>query len=481
MAWRHPGVFLLLILSLPAATASPIEAEIATSRTMAVHPPVAINADLAAGFVNDATTWQAARLQCTRLVVDHWEVTTLRTGTLEIPIRQSSPKYTLNDAKVQFTESEASGWIGIYPTPAVATLTSSAGAAIDVAAEATIGNAPATPESAPSPSVPSFAWRQTEPVLHTRLEGTLAMRGTFVLKLSGILVDIQARENATQIDTRPPPPASPAQNERRWLTLECAGELQTTPRAVTEILTMRLRATATRLSLDEASGSTQIGGILTQLNGEPFDAEGELQVDIVPTDIQGQAAAVLQVKGDARTSTAQIPARVTTRDALPWIIGLVLGLAAGGTGTLLYLKRGRPATEPLTLEQCTDLYLQASEAEDHALALEWNTRAIAIAGEHPRLLTDRAFFLSRLGDVDEALRTYQRASELSSEGEADLLRAQLLAEIGQRDEAAEALAHALDKDPLILLEIEDAPWAQNIASPAVEAALRRARRRVDET
>lgn len=122
---------------------------------------------------------------------------------------------------------------------------------------------------------------------------------------------------------------------------------------------------------------------------------------------------------------------------------------------------------------------RAAGSGDFPAALAANRRAQTLAPHDARLRTDEAYFLSRVGDLEGALRAYETASDLTRDGEPRFLAAALALESGRPLEEAERLAlDAILRTPALGLEMVDDPLFAPLRSrPSFEAALQAALRR----
>ena len=165
---------------------------------------------------------------------------------------------------------------------------------------------------------------------------------------------------------------------------------------------------------------------------------------------------------------------------MPWWAALLLGAAlaapAGfllGRHTLTARLRRREAE---LSEDCIAVAFLASEAGDHARALEWFRHARGLAPANATLARQEAWCLAELGRVEEALQAYAEAAFHSEDGLADFDAALLL--LRQGCEAArveDRLGKALARTPALALEARTMPEFKRLRGrPVYDALMARA-------
>lgn len=434
-----------------------------------------------AAFSADAAGWPDAVLTCDALQIVRFSTNYTKAGRIEFVTGREVATYTLTDVHATIRDARPVSWIGIYPSQDL-TLAMSAPATISLKATdgATIGNAPSTPESEPVPDRPSFGWATPGPVLATNATAPVKLAGTMTLKLSAMLLELEAAENTSSLDTRAPASTTPTQTTRRWAFLECdKGTISTVAPVMLITSTHRLHLeSAGRLSMQAAGGSLAFGDAARPIDESPIYLEGRLVSEVSAASSNAETLTLLSVTGDIAATSIALPAgRAAVFSPLTLIL-LPLTLGAGAIAAYVTLRR-KPDT--ISLEQCIDLARGSADDRKYATAVEWMDRALKFAPGHPHLLCDKAHYLAEMGEVDAALTHFREAIARSDNGEPHILCARLLAQTRGDIEEITALAIAgIEKSPILVLEIEDDPEFESVArrSDFVEA-VRRAHRSIE--
>lgn len=381
------------------------------------------------------------------------------------PARVSVRSYDLHDAVLQIVPGSIDGFLGIYPHPGSdAEVVSEGAATLAPETALRVGGLFSNQGSDGDPANPDYGRTFSGPVLDLHAGGTLTYTGPGVVKLNGPAVLVSARENVTRMETG-----------RRFSSDAAVREVNETWAVLTfDDATLTARHPRMQLAADSAgltwSGAATVGDMDGQVtsdgdtyvgHGERVTLDGDFDGVATSESSGGRAVAAVQVEG-VLASTSLAPASRAVTPAPEWRpvgLGILLGatvMGAGLSGALLYRRRARRAVPDLTVEQCRDLADAAMENLRFADALEWLEKAQALAPASARLWMDKGYCHASLGDVPEALAAYDRASDLSSDGEADLLAASLLLRAGAPDhDAAERhVERALARSPAMALEVQ---------------------------
>lgn len=361
----------------------------------------------------------------------------------------SHATYTLHDVRMNLTGVSTPGYFGVHPGEGVTASVTPSLPTVVQASERT-EYARGQPSTDLLPEDPRAQNRYTRivegPHLTLRSNGVLRYEGPARIHLSGIHLEVLARENVSTLRTGESRYSEGVvvHKETRWLVLDA-------PHVVFEMA---------------ADSPLQVGLSEARTDDLVITPDG---VVMLPRRVSPQSAAPVQAGPGA------------TLLAVPLVLGAAV-LVAGGA---LYARaRGRrPAsavndpTEAWDPEDCmrrAALHLEGGRDER---ALEWTQRARALAPTSSLACAIEALLLERLGRLDEALAGYAQASELSpEEGEHDLCAARLAARAGRPDEEVDRyLERALGRTPSLVEELEQTPeLADHLDCPPVAAAMQRA-------
>ena len=187
-----------------------------------------------------------------------------------------------------------------------------------------------------------------------------------------------------------------------------------------------------------------------------------------------------------RAQSVPLAAQVSRNPMVsPWLfVGVaVVVAAAGGYRVAIVRKRGATAPlRPLSVEECLDAGSAAASQDDWPEAAVWFVRAHELAPTSARMCADAAFALSQIADHDGALRLFEEASRLSTDGEADFNGALAALRANRPDEEVERwLARCLLRSPEMVLNLdEDEEWAHLRGRATFEGILARAWRALHE-
>ena len=419
-------------------------------------------------------------LACPALLVTSYEWRAVVIGATEIVVKNASRSYVVHDAKLRALDVAAAAWVGIYPSAAASARTPSGATRLDTAHSPMLGNAPSSPERVPEHDRPSFSIALDGYFLALSAASVL-FSGISATKMSGVRAELESRENTSVLDTRAVA-TTPNERVRRWAVLECEGDEATlTGLKSGEVMTRRWETPAARsLHAGVLSGNVLLEEDSIAIGGQQFDVTGSFGAVVSAEQAVAPDTIVLALRGDARSAAfASAPAPSAKTFAPFFLIGaVVLGVAAGAGATVVITRR---RAKSFTLDEYVDLMNQAAAEGHHVLAAKWASRALESAPDHPRLLTDYAYFLAESGDVEEAIKHYRRALDRSPDAEAELAFARLQASFPDaKEEVVDLLRRALEKEPVALLEImDDELLSPFLADPRLAHARVAAQRALD--
>lgn len=483
-AWRL-AVPALLVLLLPSASAASGTLALEAEGELRLTSVTEIGLQVAAGFTSAGDSLATMRLDCPDLKLTTYELRTLSTGQLDVTSGNSHQPYRRTHATLEISQALADGWMGLYPAePAPSlTLTEVDHLTLHPASRSVLGNAPSTPEAAPRPERASFATAVGAPHFVFNHSGGALFEGVLRLKLSGVVLDVRSDEGVESFDLRSSPPSPPAAPERvrRWAYLECAeGRLSLGAGDDLQVAaTAAVIEGARALSTYAQEATLELVGSEGSALDQAITIEGDLSGELAPALRSGAVVTSGRLSGEVTAASIAIPVASPVASVLSmWPLALAVGaVLGGGAATYALWKRGGTR---LSVDQLVDLANQSAELGHYGAALEWLDQALARVPNHPRILADRAFFLSQLGDTAGAIAGYEAAAAASQDGEAHLMLARLLVELGDPDAAADAVCSALGRSPQMVFEVLDDPTLDRLAgAPPVARAIERALRESD--
>jgi len=476
---------LLLVLLVPTGSAASVAGTLtvrhadADEALFTAHPQAAY-----VGGFQGLRSWT---FTASTVDVDWFDKANQRVGSLIVtppnqPMQERS--YEVHDVRGSLRDLAPwpDGWMGVYDAPGTSLHPLEAGnVSWSPLAQTIVGMDSVTPEAAPQPDANYFALRVLGPTLAYEVGGRVRLDGDLVVKLQGLNLSLQARENLSFVDTGRTGDAGPlGQYHDSWATLTMRNASLTLDTRVplAAASTQVLLAQCGAVGADATGGQLQVGDQQGVTDG-PTRLVGRLAGSLTATkDDAGQTDAVLRIEGDAAVAGVRYAPASPEGSPFPATAALLVGgtvLAAGAAAWGVRRFARRPG---LTVEQCMDLSERAIEQGAWGLALDWNTQALAMVPRHPRLLADRGTILESSGRVDEALDAYRRAAEAGDDGEGEILLARLLLRFdSSSDEAQGAIVAALRKSPEMVFEIEEEDEYRELrAKPRVQQAVRDARR-----
>ena len=503
------GILVVAALLLPLVHAAPATAtflvqgpvELPAARTGFV--PLAIFSDETSALHNLTGTFPHVRLR-------FYEAT-----FLEVPVASFQLKIqpdarqsgVFSNATLRQVGSHA-GFIGFYPDEASATLTTHHAWAIEPKERSEFSTALGSNQREEPVDSPYYTKTVDRPHLAWESPGLLAYRGAGTLQLMGGAFTFEAdgreRTYVTGLERRSEEGRPEA--VYRWLVLEFDDSaLEAASTHPWSLAAHRTESAWTgRASFNPVAGEMNASGVGYATRGGEVGIEGTFTSFLEVEMHDGTPMGRLTLEGDVSATTlggfaAAAPSAARTGASAPVIVGLGLLAATvasgvGFAGGALYgsRRRARPAplpasvaiplpipasvSMPFTAEDCCDAGAKAASEEDWAGAAKWFARAHALAPTSARICADLAFALSQIGDVEEALRLYERASRLSADGEADFNGA-LAALHGARPlgEIESWLERALERTPGLVTPLEsDDDFLVLRGRPRFERAVRRA-------
>ena len=485
------AALLLGLLLLPAAAAAGATADFSTGSTLVFPADASLDLAPKAIYMNDTYEVAGLTLVAPRVLVHVGSSTTHAVGVpgravVDVPTWPTFSTFELHDVRLRLTSGSGPGFLGVYPQPgATAGLLSAGDLVLTPQATLHVGGTLDDQAAHGEPEEAGYGRNVPGPVLDVRAGGTLTYEGPGIVKLNGPSFVLEARENATPYHTgRRYAGDGPVRGmEETWVTLSF--------REAT------LRVEHPRMQVAAASTTVAWTGVATvaDMRGEmasedaTYVARGQsVRLDgtfvgtiAAASSASGTPVALGRFEGDLQ-DTSLAPAAIAPRPVPAWRplgLGLLLGVAVavGLTGAYAYRVQRRREPPALSPEQYRDLADAAMENLRFADALEWIEKAQELAPASARLWMDKGYCHASLGDVPEALAAYERAAQLSSDGEADLLAASLLLRAGEPDLAGAErhVERALQRSPAVAIEVQlDSVFDALRERPRVARALRRA-------
>lgn len=312
----------------------------------------------------------------------------------------------------------------------------------------------------------------TSPYLAWRGDEAVTVEGDMWLEPAHMVLDVDARENRTRVDTSPrderrPVPGGPVIARRTILSFELEGAVARIDADVEGVGSFRRVWAEEALScrLSEASGF--LAG--ERLDEETLSLEGHFLVDATVESRGDAVGALTFLRGDiVGIGAVEAPTRASAKPSWPLLAGIVLAAAAAAAFWVSRRRRGGT----WDAEQYAQLADAAAETGDHETALRWTREALRIAPTSVRLRQDEAFFLERLGEREAALAVYASLAAAHGDAESEYRAARIVAQAeGEASEVVARLCRALARDPSIAEALLDDPVLARYAdvSPLREA------------
>ncbi|HWH08157.1 MAG TPA: hypothetical protein VNX21_03090 [Candidatus Thermoplasmatota archaeon] len=482
---RSAGILLLVAaVALPAVAATPVQGELVVGG-IRFDAPAAGRLQLHALYANDTSGVARFELVASTVELRVWRSEGVEVGLAPMPVvvrpTVDEEVHVLTDVRIALTGVDHAGWLGVRWSPDAEAATLAPGSAVAFRASSDLG-LPGTAPDTRDPDKPYFRETLADP--HLLVEGAtgLSLRGSGQVRLAGLDLDIDARENRTRLHTGTERPDGPAgSNVAVWANLNFMDgtvHVEGLGGAQAQAIDATL-AWSGPARLRDVEGGLHDGdrAWLPQAPDALISGDFEARLAPVPDGVRVDLTGDLAGGTLAAMTRAPAPADALV-DVLPWAL-VGLGIAAGGGLTYVAL-RGRAASRTPTPEDLLDLALQAAEADDPERALGWIRRARKEAPDNERLALEEATMLESAGHDDAAVSAYRALAERSTNGEACWLLARALARRGAHpDDVAPWLVQALQRDPHLAFEVEDDELlAPHVRKPAVRAAIADARGRL---
>ncbi len=470
------AILLGALLALPGAWAAPAQGVLhlagpATFQAPSVHSGGALTAYCGSTGGVGSFILRASRVHVDAYEADYVDAQTPVADHVNYRTGLQHASYDLTDVTATLSGDPAPGWLGVDLFEGGSLLANATAGASLAQEDGILGNGP----TGDNPEAPAYAHRVDGGlVLGSVASWEYAGKGS--VKVSGLSLDLRARENETVLATGWSRGEGPvATLAQRWALLAFpAGSLSL---ASALPCSVALRSDAARWTgeavLTGASGVLDVGGRSYEAQGGPATVAGALHADATPAG-QGMD---LRLEGDVQTTSlasANVPTSATGLVVWPWIA--LAALAVTGGGALALLRPRKREGLALGAEELAALAEIAAESDQFDDALAWNARARDASRTSARLWLDEGYYLERLGRTDEAFAAYRTAAELGAPGDARLCEARLLLKLGSHSDAESSLIEALRASPASVLEAESPDFAPLARRPRVRAAMDEARR-----
>lgn len=493
------GVALTLIaLAVPIATAADPGGHFLVTGPVTMSSVATFSFQPLAMFANTSDRMPTLTFRAAHVVAHEYEDHFVKASNVLVqdPSARREATFPLTDVTITLTSGRHTGWLGLLPQGGVVNVTTTSSATVfEPRTVSLVGGQVDTSQDSSDPSTPYYGVRILTPHVYAQIEAPVHFSGPGSFKLHGPDVDIQSRENETTFATGfdgGDALASPATIER-WLVLDFStSDITMQSSDPIDVAMLRVNTTLRgAATLDGASGTFATRSETFSIDNSAAYLSGDFEGQLTAVDERGSAAFIMELAGQlTSTNMRGTPIPLATRIAAPtgsagpWLLLIALGgstLVGAVVGARL---QRRPKTEAITLsvEAYLDLANVAVESGRHTEALGWFEHARRLAPSSARLLMDEGHCHAVLGDVEAALAKYDEAARLSSDGEADYLAASLILGSGGAAESAEKhILRALERSPLLVLEVEtDANLRRLRGRARVDDAIRRALARLDE-
>lgn len=503
---------------LPGAAAATAEGTFTLEGTMTLPPTTLVHGGPYAAFVGEIKTplaLQNLEIRGTDVRVTVYWINYTTVGAASIAGDRGEISFPLPDFRLTASRYLDAGYFGLEldPDATSSTLAFSSSGAVRSNDETRWSYGERVGDTTNPYTHPGYQRAFTVPHVVANAAGTFEAVGPGKAKLFGMILELESSVNRTtwrtgdfQAPLRPETQGIDAPVQRhvkQWMVIE-SNDLSI------HVHSSRPWSLAYPTSTLEWTGEAwfrTLAGSLRTPKGE-YAAEldvtridGSFHGGVVPTRQDERVVTTLTVSGDLQSSSLtpastglSIPKLSGSPMAL--ILGLVLGAALGSTAGVFFLWRRRsevpvgpvvraaPPQEPsvnalpnLSPEYFVTLAEQYIQAEDHARALHWITLASEAMPTSSIVASTRAYVLGEMGQYDEALVEYEKASRLDPvDGEADINAARLAAMAGKPPEVVESFVlRALERTPEFVLDVEEDESFKHLAKrPAFRKAVGRA-------
>lgn len=489
----------LLLLSGAAAASSDVEGEVTVKGKIHLASGGQVTGQPLAFFLGDSENVTYFHAEFSYVKVFHRTKTSRDVGQLtDIPGQSSNQtsSWFLHNARMELVGREQDGILGVFPDEgAKLEATLPPGADLTAAPPGKYGDAVSLggpwaaltgKEPAPSRSPTSAHYELDVDDAHVRVTSpTSALyQGPGAMKIFGLDLRVASDEGtmtfatgATRTETVPEDEVEEwvyleFSDARIWVDSSNPLDVALEAADVAWSGTVRIQPIEGELALDNGP---------FRITGAPVEVVGDVAAHAEPIKPEH----FLLVLGDAPVapSTVTSKALIPGTPLSPWSAALLLAIALGAGGATTWFVRRR-AQGAMDADELLTLAHLAGEGGRHDEALGWIRRARAIAPESGALALEEAFHLGELGLVDEALAMYREAAGRLGDGQAEFDAALLGLASGALSpvEVEALLVTALDRNPALLLELEEHPVMRGHVVVGVElgAAMRAARRRLGE-
>lgn len=471
MRWGASAVFIVLLLPLAEAAEAAGELE---AQLLSLPSEAKLTARDPTLFVRDAAQLQALG-HAPRLTVRVFEE---RLVTAPIPgIRpvlqptENRTVWTVHDAAVSITPSRP-GWLGIRAQGGEVSSSALSIQTVTSKASLILGDPNASVDD--NEELPYFRAKLSDPTL-VQESGSWTLSGSARIKLMGPTVALRANENETTIETgQMPDPSNPLAEVRRYVILEVqSGNFSFVAPATLASIDVQVSWDGVGV-LHGADGKVANGIKEWRATGADSQLDGAFRAELRPA--RDHAAIIIGLQGDLRATSMTPWLRSPTAPGsfTGWI--LLVAAAALGAGSAATRAWRRSRSHPdLEVEELASVADAAADAEEFARAATLLRLAREQSPASTRLALDQAYFLWRDGKSQAALRILNERV-LAGDPDALQLKARILLRAGDEPAAAQAFIDALERAPVLVLDIDgDAELERLTRRTDVSEAVRRAR------
>ena len=411
----------------------------------------------------------------------------LAPGYLSLSKRNDT--YVLHNVTVSLLDQRPGAFVGADLSRG-GLLALEGGGSVEARDRSALASHEATNPSA-SRDLPYYHREIREPHLLSAMPGGVRYEGGLSVKMSNMVLLLDAEENATRIVAESDPPeGATGRNFRSWVVLESRDAVleATSEQPWSAALVDGEVEWSGQVRFRCVSGALTAAGRTSRTTAGPVALDGAFAGSLLPDVGSGLARGLLTMRGELATSTMAASANGVASLGpspflLPWLALVGGTVVAVGAGALVLRRRRRApvaATLGSTPEECVQRANDLIQAGYYTAATRWLAKARRLAPTSASVCASQAFVLGEVGKVEEALQAYLEASRLDpSEGEHALSAARLSHKAGRRPELVEdLLEQALARSPRLVEEIESDGYFEGLAGrPRFDHLLERAWRR----
>lgn len=508
---RAGSILVTSILLLPLASATAGEGTFLLQRAPRLPPDSEYVFSPLFVFQNDTSGVGDFVLDASNVTLHYYEqpFSEIDTPPLAVQVIEEVERREHSYVHLRLTKegSSAQGYVGLVPTPGgIARLAASRPPSFE-ARERTDA---ATMHWMGGPGLigsqnrddPGFRQTVTSPHVVCEAPGGLVFSGGGALKIFGIDVRVAAagQEEVFRTGIERESEAPARDGARRWLVIEFEAGVLTTQ----SVMPWLIAASSAEASWDGEAFLEAVSGELTTeesryvpVASRKASLTGSFTADLLPErarEGRGEVMLRMAVRGDLASTTLRqealetaVPRVLSSFSPGLWLAGCLAFVAAAGvSGYAWGRQRGRGAAGagmgwrrrgtselPFSIEDCQEAGSAAAAMEDWASAADWFGRGLKLAPTSARLTCDLAYSLSQIGDHDQALRLFEEASMLSTDGEADFNGALAALRAGRSLEEVESwIERALARSPEFVAHLEeDDDFSVLKGRPRYEAAV----------